>query len=249
MDLPGVGHVGGEWDLRGREEEYLGGVDLRGKRVLEVGTASGHLCFYMEREGADVVAFDLSENESWDIVPYQRYDWEGALLGRRLHVKRVNNAFWLAHGAFRSKAKMVYGSVYAIPREIGSVDITTFGSILVHVRDPFFALQNALSLTRETVVVTEAYSLPRKALDTVRGSHISFMPDFLRCEPKEAWWHLSPRVIQRFLGVLGFEKYETTYQYQKGRVRKGRVEDKSHRHRFFTIVGHRTQGLQRFEST
>ena len=44
MDLPGHGTVTGEWDLRGREAAYLGNVDFQGKRVLEVGTASGHLC-------------------------------------------------------------------------------------------------------------------------------------------------------------------------------------------------------------
>jgi len=42
-----------------------------------------------------------------------------------------------------SRARMVYGSVYAIPTAIGAVDVATFGSVLLHVRDPFIALQNA----------------------------------------------------------------------------------------------------------
>jgi hypothetical protein len=41
MDLPGYGTMPGEWNLRAGVREYLGGVGLRGKRVLEVGTASG----------------------------------------------------------------------------------------------------------------------------------------------------------------------------------------------------------------
>jgi len=52
MDLPNHGVVTGAWDLRGREAAYLGNVDVAGKRVLEVGTASGHLCFAMEKMGA-----------------------------------------------------------------------------------------------------------------------------------------------------------------------------------------------------
>ena len=44
MDLPGHGVVGREWDLRGGEAAYLGGVAFHGKRVLEFGTASGFLC-------------------------------------------------------------------------------------------------------------------------------------------------------------------------------------------------------------
>src|SRR5262245_36618662 len=59
MEIPGHGLVEGEWDLRPGVEAYLGGIDFRGKRVLEVGTASGFLCFQMEARGAEVVAFDL----------------------------------------------------------------------------------------------------------------------------------------------------------------------------------------------
>ena len=74
MEIPGYGLVEGPWDLRGGVDDYLGGVDLRDKRVLEVGTASGFLCFTMEGRGADVVAYDLSDEQSWDVVPYAQYD-------------------------------------------------------------------------------------------------------------------------------------------------------------------------------
>src|SRR5208282_3852567 len=231
MDLPEYGHVEGEWDLRGKEQDYLGRVEFNGKRVLEIGTASGHLCFYMEKQGAEVIAFDLSVNEAWDMVPYQRYDWESALSERRSHVKRINNAFWLAHRAFGSEAKMVYGSIYSIPREIGPVDISVFGSVLLHVRDPFLALQNALTLTKETVIVTEPCSLPTQDLDKFTGAEMIFLPDFVSCEPKETWWHLPPRLIRSFLGVLGFEKTEISYHYQKRKGGSDRLE------KFYTIVG------------
>jgi hypothetical protein len=52
MDLPGVGQVGGQWDLRGRVDDYLGHVELRGKRILEIGPASGFLTVEMEKRGA-----------------------------------------------------------------------------------------------------------------------------------------------------------------------------------------------------
>lgn len=63
MDIPGYGGVEGEWDLRKGVKEYLGNVDFKGKRVLEIGTASGFLCFYMEGQGAEVVAYDLQRNK------------------------------------------------------------------------------------------------------------------------------------------------------------------------------------------
>src|SRR5271168_2362928 len=56
-ELPDGTVLPGVWDLRGRESAYLGGVDLAGKRVLELGPATGYLSFAMERMGAEVVAF------------------------------------------------------------------------------------------------------------------------------------------------------------------------------------------------
>ena len=66
----------------------------------------------------------------------------------------MNNAYWLSHEANGSSAKMVYGDVYSVPHEIGNVDITTFGSLLLNLRDPFTALARSLPLTTETVIVT-----------------------------------------------------------------------------------------------
>ena len=48
VDIPGHGLVKGQWDLRGREADYLGAVPLNGRSVLEIGPASGHLSFWME---------------------------------------------------------------------------------------------------------------------------------------------------------------------------------------------------------
>src|SRR6266540_3807951 len=50
--------IPGAWDLRGGENAYLGGIALAGKRVFELGPASGYLTFHMESQGASVVGFD-----------------------------------------------------------------------------------------------------------------------------------------------------------------------------------------------
>jgi hypothetical protein len=133
----------------------LGNADFAGKRILEVGTASGYLCFWMEQQGAEVVAYDLSPDQNWDIVPFAQYDHQSHAADWRKGIGQINDGFWLIHAAMKSKAKVVYGSVYEIPLEIGTVDIATFGSILLHVRDPFQALYKASLLTRERIIVTE----------------------------------------------------------------------------------------------
>lgn len=240
MDVPGYGHVEGEWDLRGSETEYLGRIPLKGKRVLEIGTASGGLCFHMERQGAEVVAYDLSEEQDWDIVPYARFGDEGyrqTVKERKEHIRRLNNGFWLAHRANGSHANVVYGSVYEIPKEIGQVDVSFFGSVLLHVRDPFLALQRASSLTRETVVVTDLSSRRLRYFSWMMrllGIHRTFMlfvPNYRTRELNETWWKLYPDLLKSFLGVLGFEESKVSYSTYK--TKWGKKE-------LFTLVAHRT---------
>ena len=54
VELPGGELTKAQWDLRETADQYLGGVDFAGKRVLEIGPASGFLSFHMERRGARV---------------------------------------------------------------------------------------------------------------------------------------------------------------------------------------------------
>lgn len=233
MDIPGYGYVEGEWDLRGHEDEYLGGVDLQGKRVLEVGTASGFLCFYMESQGAEVVAHDLAVEGEWDIVPFSGYDYQQRILDAKTHVGRIHNGYWLCHRAHNSQAKVVYGTTYDIPEEIGLVDVSVVSSVLLHLRDPFLALQNALRLTAETVVIAEM--LPTQPQLT--GPHMRFMPDFNTCEPKALWWVFSPDIIKRFIGVLGFEDAEVKYHSPMFKRNNAQVP-------YYTVVGHRTKSIR-----
>ena len=254
MDIPGFGPVEGPWDLRPNVGAYLGGVDVRGRRVLELGTADGYLTFQLERQGAEVVSYDLSEHDRWDVVPYARLV-HAASLGaspswvvdadddHRRTMRELNNAYWLAHRAHRSAARLVLGNIYSVPAEIGTVDISVFGALLLHTRDPFGALVPALRLTRETVVVTEALGLLhlpnvlRRARELLprelRRPLMRFMPDWRSGAHPDGWWRLTPEIVQEFLGVLGFERTAVSMHTQ---LFNGRAK------RLFTVVGHRTVG-------
>lgn len=254
MDIPGHGHVEGQWDLREGLSAYLGQIDVAGKRVLELGTADGYLTFEIERRGAEVVSYDLSPDHRWDVVPYARPALSTARTSDPGHwlttedrfkrgIGRLNNAYWLGHRAYGSKARVVYGDVYSVPEEVGQVDVAVFGAILLHTRDPFAALQSPLRLTRETVVVTEMRDrlslppavsrvknlLPRR----VRQPAMRFLPDWRTGRDPDGWWRLSPEVVVDFVGVLGFEDTTVSYHTQRynGRPR-----------RMFTVVGRRTAG-------
>lgn len=249
MDIPGHGVVTGEWDLRGRENLYLGGFDFTGKRVLEMGPASGFLTRYMEQAGADVVAYDLSEDHSWDTVPFDGSDFEQLDKERREHIRRLNNGWWLSRNANNLSAQAVYGTVYTVPEAIGQVDVATFASILLHVRDPFLAVRTAARLVRETIIVTDIYPatdfhLVQPQLNSADPAIVTelpeesfgenkmvFMPQYWDKAYVDTWWMLSPTTVKRFLGILGFTETTVTYHFAPS--------GGNSRTMLYTVVAHR----------
>jgi SAM-dependent methyltransferase len=229
MEIPGVGLVTGGFDLRAGVSDYLGGIGLQHKRVLEIGPGSGFLTFEMERRGASVVAYDLSDEEgTWDVVPYGGEPSEDNEAERHLSLRRLNNGFWFAHSRHGSKARVVYGSVYDVPEAIGAVDVATFGCVLLHLRDPFLALQRGLRLTRETVIITEAFQVHLASaarclpswLHTLLArnhripAHLGFLPRPNKMQPADSWWRLTPWTLGRMVGVLGFDVDRVTIHTQ-----------------------------------
>jgi len=229
IDLPGYGTIHGDWDLRDGIKDYLGGVNFRGKRILDVGTANGMICFNTEKQGGKVTAFDLSKDYSWNLVPYTKWkEYEYATDWHHSHIDSLNNAYWFCHRSLNSNAKVVYGDVYNIPEQIGQVDIAIYGSILLHLRDPFLALQSGTRLAREGVVVTDVL---RDETHKLKEPYLRFLPDPETSEPKDTWWDLSPEFVVRVVKVLGFENTSITYHSQTFKGDKIRL---------FTVVGRRT---------
>jgi len=254
INLPGLGQMDGEWDLRENADNYLGNVNLTNKRVLEMGAANGFLSFYMESKGASVVSYDLSPSHDWDIVPHASKDLATLAPERKNHIRKINNAYNLAHSLYNSRAERVYGSVYAIPTSVGLVDVSTFGSILLHVRDPFLALQQAADITKETIVITEVIDNNRQKIfnwlfgwfgaATVRrirhkllGPSMIFRPIARLGLPEETWWHLTPELLEEFLSVLGFGDVTITY-HQQHFVQHNRSQ------LMYTLVARRTVPLK-----
>jgi SAM-dependent methyltransferase len=235
MHVPGYGLIAGEWDLRDGVDDYLGHEAVRGRRVLEVGTASGFVCFEMERRGADVVAYDLSGATPWDIVPFSGLDVSGTIAHRAEHIARMNNSWWLNRHALGSLARVVYGTVYDIPGGIGQVDVCTFGAVLLHLRDPLLALQNVTKLRPGTVVITELERRRRFELLPERPSQRRsplFVPDGQKTEPVETWWSFTPESISNLLAIVG---YRTTRVVRHTQRYRGRVMP------MFTVVGNRNR--------
>jgi hypothetical protein len=218
MDVPGIGTVEGEWDLRGKVGQYLGDVDFQGKRALDIGAANGILSFHMEAKGAEVVSFDLSEEYDWDIVPFAGTDHEAQSADRRAHLRKINNGYWLCHAAHKSQARMVHGVAYDIPAVIGPVDVAVFGSILLHLRDPFLALENAARLAQEAIIVADLS--PWGRIGSLFRRTPRFMPRGLRSNGiNDGWYRLPPLLVREYLAILGFRNQTVTWGHYPYRDR------------------------------
>ena len=207
FELPGVGPVGEGWDLRETIDDYLGvtlGVEYQGKRCLDLGTASGFLTFSMEQQGAEVVSYEMKNQNQWNIVPYydSRFSTENAMAQTNKFHKQVKLSYWFAHRALKSSAKMFYGNVYNLPDALGRFDVVMVGMILPHLRDPFQALYSASRLCDDTIVVTQQCPLGEQP-------YALFLPstekDPDNIESYYAWWVFSEQCIINMLDVLGFE--------------------------------------------
>jgi SAM-dependent methyltransferase len=210
VELPGGRVVEGAWDLRNRERAYLGGVDLRNKRVLEMGPSTGHLTFWMERQGAHVVSFDAGWDVSIDLLPAPGFETRKL---RRDHARMVSdfsNSWWYLHRMYKSQAKIVYGDIYDLAGDIGDFDVATFGCICLHLRDPIRAMEQAARRKPETIIVTDCW---REGDDTLMDN---IMRPFPSGEGSRwvVWWLISAGAIVEVMKILGYGNCEVTQHTQ-----------------------------------
>lgn len=231
VDIPGHGEVRGQWDLRGREADYLGQAKVAGKSVLEIGPASGHLSFWMEEQGAKVTAFDLPEDGQWDFVPFDGLDLEKEHAARKAHLRRLQNSWWFLREARNAKADAVYGTVYDIDPSLGRFDVVTLNSVLLHLRDPMGAMIKAASVCDGTLVVTEVGEdhYHRRAPWKRNAMAANFIPRADRPQGIDAWFNLPSGLVAEMMKILGFRPTVTRHKqaYQAGV------------YRMYTVVGER----------
>lgn len=208
MDVPTFGEQLGQWDLRGRFDDYIGNVNLSGKRVLDVGTASGFLAFSAEDAGAsEVVAFDLDTAARQNLIPFQTSEYvtnRDAWIAKTTEgFNRWKKAFWLMHRLMDSKVLVCYGNIYEIPKEIGLFDVVIVGSVLEHLRDPFGGLESIAARTRGTIIINTS--------QTEENDPIArFLATPAVPQQNYTWWLWSKGMYRTALSILGFSDIKTT---------------------------------------
>ncbi len=200
IDLPDGRTMQGEWDLRGKFADYIGHVPLRGKRLLDIGTANGFLTWEAERAGAEVVSFDLDHSRRQKLLPFKDsvfcIDRAGSERVREDFFNSMKRGYWYMYHTLGSSAKVYYGDIENLPRELGHFDVALFGSVLEHLPDHIQAIGTAALLTDTIIIVDPLYSSPEKtALFAGHANHP---------EANYSFWRYSLEVYREVLAICGF---------------------------------------------
>jgi len=132
--LPGLQSVE---HMRNRLAVFGVPTDLRGRRVLDVGAWDGWFSFECERRGAEVVAVDCVELDTFLEAR--------ELLGSRVEYRTLD-------------------VVELSAARLGRFDLVLFFGVLYHLRHPLLGLEKALELSTDQVLV-ESYVIPSEGRD------------------------------------------------------------------------------------
>jgi tRNA (mo5U34)-methyltransferase len=176
IELPDGLVTPGLYDFRTTYSCFGFPEDLRGKRVLDIGSATGFFAFEFWKRGAEVVSVDLPSLRALDRFPGQ--DVEHVLreiehmmfppsVGETREMVRRYDAeqlyFYLLEGPFEfcrkqlgAKVERCYSSVYDLSAaQLGTFDLVFMGDILIHTINPLAALAAAAPLCRGTLVLAQ----------------------------------------------------------------------------------------------
>lgn len=230
MDIPGVGLVKGfGWDHRAHVDDIFYGIDFSGKRVMEVGPASGFLTSAMDQRGAEVVSIEAPKFHKWDLVPFPdvTVKWQG--MGEDVWEKNTN-AWWFVHEHCKLRAKVYYVGAYDIDTvPLGRFDATVLSHVLLHARDPLKIIQNCAAITDHDIIICELV----RDLESFKLPIIRLTPDPSPLPGEEnynAWWQFSTSFFTNFLAICGFTKT---------RVHRYSLSYKGVLHENFTLVASR----------
>lgn len=180
-------NIDGSWDVSGCVEEYLGDVNFKNKRVLDVGAGSGFWSFHVEKMGAEVVSHEIPDGSYWDMFKHPN-----SLSVDKKFNQGILNGYWYCHKKNKSKNKLLLWDVYKdLPDEIGEFDITIFSMVLSHFRDPFLALMNLLYKTKEKAILVNTFSSQESTTGFFYGE-------------EGLWWELSKECTHCFMEKIGF---------------------------------------------
>ena len=199
----------GVWDLRSGVDKYLGGVDFRLKKVIEIGPASGFLSFYMEGAGAKVTCIEPPMNQPWDYVPQPPPILEKFKSTFSSHIQHIRNGFWYCHTKNQSSVAVYEENPCALPSSLGRFDIGLLGAILLHSSSPLKIIESLARLVDKTLIIADLY------FPDLEGQPVSRLAPGPNNPTCDTWWQFSTQFFVNFLWILGFSQATLTLHEQR----------------------------------
>jgi len=184
----------GMFDIRPFVRRFGLPDDMTGVRALDVGTWDGFWAFEMERRGADVTALDLDDERELDIPPRRR--------PQSFPDTPRGAGFAIAKQALGSSVRRVARNVYdARPKELGQFDLVFCGSVIIHLRDQFLALERIAGLVNPGGIFISAEAYDPK-LDLLPFAASRYLADR---DKAVVFWMQARRTWKRMLWSVGFD--------------------------------------------
>jgi uncharacterized coiled-coil protein SlyX/2-polyprenyl-3-methyl-5-hydroxy-6-metoxy-1,4-benzoquinol methylase len=178
----------GSYDYRTCLDVFRFPTDMRGMRVLDIGSATGFFAFEFERRGATVVSVELP---SYDL---DKFPGETAEQTRQKHLELlgyhtnlspatreriaadasademyrlfIDGPFRFCHRVLNSKVARCYSRLYDLSLEIvgkEQFDLIYVGDVLLHTINPLQALAAVAPLCRGTLIISQTMPEPHDA--------------------------------------------------------------------------------------
>jgi 2-polyprenyl-3-methyl-5-hydroxy-6-metoxy-1,4-benzoquinol methylase len=174
----------GQYDMVKYLHHYGIPEDLTGKTVLDIGTSTGFFAFECARRKAQVTAIDL---------------WDGILFNT------IRDALGL-------DVRYVHKSIYELGPTFGRFDLVVCGSLLLHLRDIFGAIERIRSVCQgEAIIATASMDDPKLEAKAC----CEFIGSKTVDEAGDYWvyWRLNAMALKKMLLAAGFAEASQVSQF------------------------------------
>jgi tRNA (mo5U34)-methyltransferase len=217
----------GDYDYRDILCRFRFPLDMRGMRVLDIGSATGFFAFEFEKRGAHVTSVELPSISDWDMITGgdKERTLQGMMAGQaardldELNYLHLDGPFRFCCAMLNSKVSRCHATIYDLSAELlGDVgfDLVFVGDVLPHVFSPLGALNSVAPLCAGTLVISQGLARVggRRPVMVYRGGGA-------RRGDSRSWWQPNRPCISQMLCRVGFRTVNFVDEFRVTNRRNG----------------------------